>query len=115
MASPFADQAFARRPQFIPHQVTNRTLTLPTAGISLLAASNLFDKGPQFSATLVMPTTDADGNALSDGLELGISFGDAIQHLTLSGPFRNAPPISVGAGQVLNFRYSTITNSWWNA
>ena len=76
---------------------------------------NLLDNGPQSSLTLVMPAADMDGNPLSDGITCGISFGDNITTLTLSGTFRRPPPTSASAGQVINFRYSVNTNSWWNA
>jgi hypothetical protein len=85
------------------------------ASYNLIAASNLVDLGPLASVTLVMPTTDGDGNPLSDGTELSISFGDTITTLTLSGVFRSMAPTSALAGQVMNFRYSINTNSWWNA
>jgi hypothetical protein len=85
------------------------------ATYQLIAASNLLDKGALASVTLVMPVVDGDGNPLSDGIELSISFGDAVTTLTLYGTFRNTPPTSASAGQVLNFRYSINTNSWWNA
>ena len=111
----FLDQTFSRHSQFIPDQVSNTSLSLPTAFVALLATPNLLDKGPLGSATLVMPTTDPDGNPISDGMEMSISFGDAITNLTLVGTFRTPPPMSASAGQVLNFRYSINTNSWWNA
>lgn len=82
---------------------------------NLITANNLVDLGPLLSLTLVMPTTDTDGNPLSDGIECSISFGDNITTLTLSGTFRSTPPTSAGAGQVMNFSYSVMTNSWWNA
>ena len=81
----------------------------------LIAAINLLDVGPQTSWTLIMPTVDLDGNPLSNGLSCGILFGDNISTLTLTGTFRNTPPITAAAGQVYNFIYSTATNSWWNA
>jgi hypothetical protein len=67
------------------------------------------------SETLIMPTADTDGNPLSDGITCGISFGVAVTALTLSGSFRTAAPTSASAGQVMNFRYSANTGSWWNA
>jgi hypothetical protein len=82
---------------------------------NLIAAFNFLDVGPQSSYTLVMPTTDTDGNPLSDGLSCGIAFGDTISTLTLTGSFRHTPPITAAAGQVYNFIYSIKTNSWWNA
>jgi hypothetical protein len=85
------------------------------ASYNLLAANNYIELGPLASVTLVMPTLDGDGNPLSDGIELSISFGDAITVLTLSGTFRNTPPTTASAGQVLNFSYNINTNSWWNA
>ena len=81
----------------------------------LVAALNLLDVGARSSWTLIMPTTDMDGNPLSDGLSCGILFGDNIATLTLTGTFRNTAPITATAGQVYNFIYSTATNSWWNA
>jgi hypothetical protein len=83
---------------------------------NLIASINAVDpSGPVASLTLNMPIADIDGNALSDGTELSIVFGDAVTALTLAGVFRNTPPTSASAGQVLNFRYSINTNSWWNA
>lgn len=82
---------------------------------NLIAASNLVDKGPLSSLTLVMPTVDSDGNPLITGIEVSISFGDAVASLVLSGVFRNSVPTSALAGQVMRFSYNIDTNSWWNA
>jgi hypothetical protein len=81
----------------------------------LNTGNNHIDYGPLASLTLVMPTTDSDGNALISGIDVSISFGDAITTLTLTGSFRSTVPASASAGQVLNYSYSTNTNSWWNA
>lgn len=76
--------------------------------------SNLLD-GTASSLTLTMPTTDTDGNPLSDGITCGVTFGGNITTLTFVGTFHLAPPASATAGQVLNFKYSANTSSWWNA
>ena len=81
----------------------------------LTASMNLLDVGPQSSWTLIMPTMDNDGNPLSDGVTCGVSFGDTITTLTITGTFRTTAPIAATAGQVLRFQYSVVTNSWWNA
>lgn len=86
------------------------------SGSTVLAASvNLVDFGPQTSYEFIMPTVDNDGNLLSDGTTLSISFGAAITTLTLTGAFRTPQVTTATAGQVMNFRYSTNTASWWNA
>jgi hypothetical protein len=82
--------------------------------LQLVTASNLLD-GTASSANLIMPTADSDGNPLSDGITCGITFGGAIATLTFVGSFHSATPTSASAGQVLNFKYSTNTSSWWNA
>ena len=81
----------------------------------LSTGNNHIDFGPLSSLTLVMPTMDSDGNPLISGIDVSISFGDTITSLTLSGAFRSTIPTSALAGQVMNFSYSTDTNSWWNA
>ena len=106
---------FTRRRAYIPDIFINPLLPLAVSKNELIAASNLVDLGPLSSLMLVMPTVDGDGNPISDGIELSISFGDAITMLVLSGPFRSAVPTTVSGGQVLNFRYSAMTSSWWNA
>jgi hypothetical protein len=83
--------------------------------IQLVTTLNMLDIGPVTSLTLDMPVIDTDGNPLSDGITCGVSFGDNITTLTWSGTFRNTPPASASAGGVINFRFSTNTNSWWNA
>jgi len=65
------------------------------------------------SYTVVMPTTDNDGNPLQDGISCNVTFGVDVTSLTWTGPFMSAPPTSVTTGQVFNFSYSTSTNSWW--
>jgi hypothetical protein len=70
---------------------------------------------PLAALTIIMPTVDTDGNPLSDGITCGFSFGESITALSWAGTFRSATPTSASAGQVLNFRYSINTNSWWNA
>ena len=104
-----------RRRAYIPDILVNPLLPAQVATSTLIAAANLVDLGPLTSLILVMPTVDGDGNPISDGIELGISFGDAITMLTLVGTFRSAVPTTASAGQVVNFRYSAMTNSWWNA
>lgn len=104
-----------RRRPYIPDILVNPILPPQVATSSLIAAANLVDLGPLPFLTLIMPTLDADGNPISDGIELGISFGDAVTVLTLVGSFRSAVPTTASAGQVLNFQYSAMTNSWWNA
>ena len=106
---------FTRRRPYIPDIFINPLLPAGGSKNELIAAANLVDLGPLTSLMLVMPTVDGDGNPISDGIELSISFGDSITMLNLVGPFRSAVPTSASAGQVLNFRYSAMTNSWWNA
>ena len=82
--------------------------------ITLTTSHNLLD-GTASVINLIMPTTDTDGNALSDGITCGVSFGGVVTTLTFAGPMQFIPPASASAGQVVNFRYSVNTNSWWNA
>lgn len=88
---------------------------VPALVVTLVAASNLLDvRSPAPSLTLIMPAADVDGNLLSDGIELNISFGGDVPALTLSGSFRSNAPTSAMAGQVMRFIYSATTGSWWN-
>ena len=87
---------------------------MATASAQLATTVNLIS-GTQTALTLVMPTTDTDGNPLSDGITCGISFDGAITTLTLSGSFQTPAPTSASPGKVMNFRYSANTGTWWNA
>ncbi len=87
---------------------------MATASAQLDTTVNLID-GTQSALTLIMPAADTDGNPLSDGITCGISFGGNITTLTLSGTFQTSAPTSASAGQVMNFRYSANTGTWWNA
>lgn len=87
---------------------------MATSSAQLATTVNLIS-GTQSTLTLVMPTTDTDGNPLSDGITCGISFDGAITTLTLSGSFQTTAPTSASAGAVMNFRYSGNTQTWWNA
>lgn len=82
--------------------------------IQLSAVHNILD-GTASLLNLIMPETDMDGNPLSDGITCGVSFGGAITTLTFTGPMQFTAPSSASAGQVINFRYSVNTSSWWYA
>ncbi len=87
---------------------------MATIPLQLATTSNLLDGTTTGTLELFMPLTDTDGNPLSDGITCSVHFGGNVTTLSLVGAFQTAVPTSASAGQVMNFRYSANTGTWWN-
>lgn len=100
-------------------QPNNFLSGLTNGGITnLLTGKNLIGlAGNLTGQTFNMPSVDKLGNALTGGLGTSLSVaGGNISGLSFGGgSFASSPPSSLNAGQVLNFEWSSATNSWWNA
>jgi hypothetical protein len=97
-------------------QATKLLGGLIPGGSSVLNIGKNFIQGssPIPIQIFVMPTVDVNGNSLSDGIGMSISFGADAPQISWNGSFAVSPPTAVTAGQVLNFSWSGSTQSWWN-